>query len=84
MKILYSPKFIRQYKKFSSEIKDKVEAKEDIFRANPFDNRLKTHKLNGELNDYWSFSVDYNVRIIFIFQDTDTIRLELIGGHDIY
>jgi addiction module RelE/StbE family toxin len=84
MKILYSPKFIRQYKKLSSETKDKVEGKEDIFRANPFDNRLKTHKLNGELKDYWSFSVDYDVRIIFIFQDTDTVRLELIGDHDIY
>jgi len=31
MKILYSPKFIRQYKKLPVEIKDKVEKKKIFF-----------------------------------------------------
>jgi proteic killer suppression protein len=84
MKILYSPKFIRQYKKLSSEIKDRFEAKEGVLRANPFDNRLKTHKLNGDLKDYWAFSIDYEIRVIFLFIDSNTIRLELVGDHDIY
>jgi mRNA-degrading endonuclease YafQ of YafQ-DinJ toxin-antitoxin module len=84
MEILYSPKFSRQYKKLTREIKEKFEEKEIIFRSNPFDSSLKTHKLNGELKDYWSFSINYEIRVIFIFHDADTIRLELIGDHDIY
>jgi toxin HigB-1 len=84
MKILYSPKFGRQYKKLSSEIKDKFEEREPILRANPFDNRLKTHKLNGDLADCWSFSIDYKIRVVFIFRDANTISLEFVGDHDIY
>jgi hypothetical protein len=40
-----SPFFERHYKKLPKEIKIKSEEKERIFRENPFDPRLKTHKL---------------------------------------
>jgi proteic killer suppression protein len=84
MEISYSPKFARQYKKLSREIKDKAKEKEALFRINPFDNKLKTHKLNGEFKDYWSFSVDYEIRIIFRFLDANTVRFLFVGDHDIY
>ena len=84
MKIFYSPKFSRLYKKLSREIRDRAKEKETIFRVNPFDNQLKTHKLNGEFKDFWSFSVDYEIRIIFKFENAETVRFYLIGDHDIY
>lgn len=65
MKIIYSSKFAREYKKLSNDIKDKAEIKEIIFKKNLFDDRLKTHKLNGKFEEFWSFSVDYKYRIIF-------------------
>ncbi|MGA9996009.1 MAG: hypothetical protein WBP93_11380, partial [Pyrinomonadaceae bacterium] len=37
------------------------------FQNNPFDPKLRTHKLSGQLKDLWSFSVEYDVRVIFSF-----------------
>ena len=67
MRIYYLPKFAKQYKKLPLAIKIQAEKKEKIFRKNPFDKSLKTHKLKGELEGFWSFSVNYSYRIIFDF-----------------
>ena len=84
MNISYSPRFIRSYKKLTPDIKNAVKKKEIIFRANLFDQRLKAHKLNGDFKDYWSFSVNYEIRIIFRIENDQNVRFELIGDHDIY
>jgi len=84
MKILYLPKFARQFKKLPKDIKDAAIEKEKIFRKNPFDPKLKTHKLKGRLSDFWSFSILYSYRIIFDFSDENTIRFYSVGDHDIY
>jgi len=84
MQILYLPKFARQYKKLPPHIKTLAKQREKIFRIDPFDNRLKTHKLHGTLETFWSFSIDYKHRIIFDFIDKSTIRFYSIGDHNIY
>jgi addiction module RelE/StbE family toxin len=84
MQILVLPKFIRQFKKLPAAIKNAATEKEIIFRKNPFDPRLKTHKLQGELDGYWSFSITHSYRIIFDFANDSTVRFYLIGDHDIY
>lgn len=84
MKVLYSPCFVRRYKKLPDKIKDLIEDNEKIFLKNPFDKRLKTHKLTGKLKGFWSFSVSYKYRIIFEFTDKDTVYLHSIGTHRIY
>lgn len=52
MRILYLPKFAKQYRKLPANIKNLAEEREKIFRKNPFDTRLKTHKLHGELKGF--------------------------------
>jgi addiction module RelE/StbE family toxin len=84
MKIIYSQQFQKEFRDMSEEIKDKAEQREKIFRENPFDIRLKTHKLSGRLYDLWSFSIDYRYRIIFEFIDGDKIVFHVIGDHSIY
>jgi mRNA-degrading endonuclease YafQ of YafQ-DinJ toxin-antitoxin module len=84
MIIAYSPRFFKVYKKLSLEIKKKVEERECVFKMDPFDPSLKTHKLNGEFSDLWAFSVDYKTRIIFEFENQKTARFHVIGSHDIY
>jgi addiction module RelE/StbE family toxin len=83
MKIFYHPRFKRTYKKLSAEIKSKAEIKEVLFRDNPFDSRLDTHKLHGKLKNQWSFSVDKKYRILFEFDNSDVIFLD-IGDHNLY
>ncbi|MDA2922708.1 type II toxin-antitoxin system mRNA interferase toxin, RelE/StbE family [Patescibacteria group bacterium AH-259-L07] len=84
MKILYLPKFAKQYRRLPIRIKDLAEEKENIFRKNPNDPRLKTHKLHGRLRSFWAFSVNYEYRIIFDLADKNTVRFYSIGLHDIY
>ena len=84
MQILYSSKFAKEYKKLSNTIKFKAEKKEKIFRKDPFDKSLRTHKLSGKLQNFWAFSIDYKYRIIFEFIDNDTAHFHLVGNHSIY
>jgi len=76
--------FIKAYKALPAEIKLHAKQKEKIFRDNPFDLRLKTHKLKGKLKDHWAYSIDYQYRILFRFIDNGTVFYYDIGAHDIY
>lgn len=82
MEIWYHPKFARMYKKLPPEVKRQAEKSEELFRNDPFDSRLKTHKLAGELLGFWSFSINYQYRIIFDFENESTVRFYLVGTHD--
>ncbi|HAJ44609.1 hypothetical protein A3K33_02970 [Candidatus Azambacteria bacterium RIFOXYC1_FULL_41_20] len=83
MKVYYHPQFRNSYQKLSLNIRKITETKEQIFRKNPFDQRLKTHKLHGKLKNLWSFSVGNRSRVIFEFDGLDVIFLD-IGNHKIY
>ena len=84
MRIIYSSKFAREYKKLPKQVKLLAGEKEAIFRKNPFDTVLATHKLHGRLKDFWSFSIGFKYRIIFEFAEQDIIHFHSIGDHDVY
>ena len=84
MRILYTDKFAKAYKRVPDRVKDEAEKKEEVFRANPFDSRLKTHKLKGILSTHYSFSIDYHWRIVFHFESDDTVIFDMIGTHAVY
>ncbi len=84
MIIYYTTKFAREYKKLPLAIQREAEKREVIFRKNPFDPRLRTHKLKGQLNRFWSFSVTYGYRIIFQFDEDENVWFHAIGDHVIY
>ncbi len=83
-KIIYSPKFYREYRKLPDKAKKLMEEKENIFRQNPFDKKLKTHKLSGKFRGFWSFSVGYKYRIVFEFAGDGVIYFHSVGTHRIY
>lgn len=83
MIIYYHPQFKTSYSNLSIQIKRKAERKETIFKNNPRDPRLNTHKLHGKLKKLWSFCVDKNSRIIFEFLDKEVVFLD-IGTHSLY
>ena len=83
-KIYPTTHFIKAYKSLPEEIKVRSKHREEIFKANPFDSRLKTHKLKGRFKGYWSYAIDYQYRILFRFIDNETVLYHDIGTHDIY
>lgn len=47
----------------------------------PFDKTLRTHKLSGKLKEYWSVSIEYDLRVIFYFEDAETAVFVDLGTH---
>ena len=84
MRIFYSSKFERDYRKLPDHIKKIAEVKERAFRKNPFDPQLNTHKLNGRLKEFWALSINQKYRIIFEFADKNTVWFHSIGDHSMY
>lgn len=73
MKIYYTNKFISSYKKLPEAVKLESEIKEKLFKKDPFESGLKTHKLTGKLKGYWAFSIN-NKEVLF----------HKAGTHNIY
>ncbi len=85
-KLVWDASFKRSYKKRvgnNTQLKKKFWNALELFSDNPFDSRLKTHKLTGKLDGLWALSVDYDCRIVFKFLKTpDEVLLIDIGSHD--
>jgi len=88
IKIAFSSSFKRAFKRRIAgnvEREERFRTKLESFTNNPFETTLKTHKLSGKLKDYWSFSIEYDLRIIFYFSDNENVIFVDIGSHkDIY
>lgn len=81
MRILYSSRFLRSFGKLPVKIQDEFRRREGIFRRNPFDPVLKTHKLKDRSD--WAFLITYEIRVVFVF-GKDIFRFLNIGDHSIY
>jgi mRNA interferase YafQ len=69
------------------QLKEKVSEILDLLSIDPFTSCLKSHKLTGQLDGWWSCTVNYDCRIIFGFEKDletgeDCILLIDIGSHD--
>lgn len=80
----FEKKFLKYRKRLSEKEKCKLREILEIFKNNPFDSRIKTHKLKAELKDYLAFRISYSDRIIFRFLDNHTVFFIDIGNHNIY
>jgi len=83
--LVWDQAFKRKYKKIFTlniELKKSFWEAISIFSQNPFDHKLRTHKLTGKLKGLWSFSVSYDCRVIFRFINDHDVLLIDIGSHD--
>ena len=81
VKITFSSPFKKKVKG-KQNIESKYWEKVDIFNKNPFDSQLRTHKLSGKLEGMWSFTVEYDLWVIFYFLEKDKAVFVDIGKHD--
>lgn len=82
--IKYSSHFLRAFKKLPKALKSEVFERETIFRRNCFDPRLKTHKLNGNLREFWAFSITSSYRIMFAVEGDGIVEFIDVDDHSIY
>lgn len=71
MEVAFSESFKKAFKKRVklTEFEPEFWIRLELFTREPFAPQLKTHKLTGKLKDLWSFSVDYDLRVIFYFTE---------------
>lgn len=84
MIIRVSSKFEKAYNKLPPMVKIKTKERELLFRTNPFDPQLGSHKLHGKYKNYWAFTIVGQYRIMFAFSDKETVDFINIGTHEIY
>ncbi len=86
MEVIFGDSFKKAFKK---KIKGTDSEKEfwtrlELYITNPFNEKLKTHKLSGKLKYLWSFSIEYDLRVIFYFTKGKPKKAVFvdIGNHD--
>jgi mRNA-degrading endonuclease YafQ of YafQ-DinJ toxin-antitoxin module len=85
IKVSFSSSFRRAFKKrikSNTELESRFWTKLEIFTNNPVEPSLRTHKLSGKMKGLWSFSVEYDQRVLFYFTDDGNAVFIDIGNHD--
>ena len=86
--LLRSSAFIRNARKVVKKKPELAVHIQETLKAlsnDPFQPRLRTHKLKGELKDSYACSAGYDLRVIFKlvqYEQQQAILLEAIGNHD--
>ena len=83
-KILKSRDFEKSFDKLPQNIQLLAIKKIALFRADLFYPSLKTHKLKGRLQDFYSFSVNLQYRVLFEFLNKKKVLFHDVGTHEIY
>lgn len=89
-RLAWSRGFLQGFRKASKNnqvLQAKIFSVLEELCQNPFDPRLKTHKLRGKLAGLWAFQVEYDCRVVFAFEqmadaEEEVIVLVDIGKHD--
>ncbi len=82
MEVFPSSKFTRNLKKLPRLIQERAIARDVLFRVNPFDPRLETHKLHGKQKGEWAYSIDHSYRVSFVFLSDGGVLYTNIETHD--
>jgi mRNA-degrading endonuclease YafQ of YafQ-DinJ toxin-antitoxin module len=84
MNIAYTPQFVRMFRKLERELQEEAAEKIALFESDPQHTQLKAHKLKGRLKNRYSFSVNYQTRIIYMPLSKTEVAFLAVGDHDVY
>ncbi len=80
----YKPSFVRDLNKLPHDVQEEALEKIELFKDINNHQKLRVHKLQGKLKDRYSFSVTFAHRIVFKYEEKNTVIFLTIGTHDIY
>ena len=81
MRVIASSRFLRRAKKLREPHASMLRAALRRFATDPQDPLLRMHKLKGELSEYWAFSADDDLRVLFRWEGEMAFLVNL-GSHD--
>jgi len=85
--IYFDSVFEKHWHKYLTGLTEKQKAqlreRLTIFKEDVFDKRLKTHRLKGNLKEYYAFSISYSHRIVFKIIEDNSVYFIEVGSHDV-
>lgn len=63
------------------DLKKKISKTLNLLKKDVYSSVLRTHKLSGKLKNLYACSIDYDYRIVFVF-DAEFVYLLNIGTHE--
>jgi mRNA-degrading endonuclease YafQ of YafQ-DinJ toxin-antitoxin module len=81
VRVTASSRFLRRAKKLRDPQASMLRATLRRFAVDPQDPLLRAQKLKGELADYWAFSVDDDVLVLYRWVGEEAFLVNL-GSHD--
>ena len=84
--VFFKPSFIKQMNRLEKGLADEAVEKIELFKDPENHEMLKVHKLHSQFSLFFSFSVDYRMRIVFQYlsKKKDEAVLLVIDDHDVY
>jgi addiction module RelE/StbE family toxin len=73
--------FDKQYAKLNLKVKVAFKQRVEIFKANPFDGRLRNHALKGKYVGYRSIDITGDMRALYTVKDDTVIIFGFVGTH---
>ena len=85
--LIFSTNFTKSIKKLAKNPDFLIDLQTalNLIKENPYNSKLKTHKLKGKLKGLYASSIDFNFRLIFDIihsESSDTILFVDVGVHD--
>lgn len=84
LNIIYAPSFIKEFNKLEKGLQEETLEKIELFKNTSNHKSLKVHKLHGQFKNCFSFSVNYEFRIMFSYESKKEVAFLEIGKHDLY
>lgn len=84
LEINYKASFVRIFDNLEADLQEEILEKIALFRQTKNHRQLKVHKLHGPLKNFYSFSVNYEIRIVFEYLSKKEVALLGVGDHDVY
>ena len=85
IEVVWDTGFKRSYRKRIRRLpylQDRFWNRMELFIDDPFNPKLRTHKLSGKLSGQWAASIDDEYRIVFEFLTKNSVLLIDFGTHD--
>lgn len=80
MTISYSKNFVKQAKKLTPELRQKLLERIAVFNESPLHSSLRNHQLKGKYKQYRSIDITGDVRALYLQMEHESI-FDAVGTH---
>ncbi|MEK9131439.1 MAG: type II toxin-antitoxin system mRNA interferase toxin, RelE/StbE family [Patescibacteria group bacterium] len=82
--IAYTPTFARMFKRLEKDLQEEAIEKIELFKNIKNHQVLRVHKLHGRFSSNYSFSINYQTRVVFQYLSKKEVVCVAIGDHEVY